>query len=506
MSKFIKGFLVALALGVSLVSAVFYFFEPASAQLAIFYPSTCLGGWKNAEKASGAPEVMDGLMSDYNDENSASVFNTNAQIFCGNFQGEIPADTLQKRIVVKFSWTEINDEQTGSSEESIETEMEENTEENIENLPPVEENTEEVPLEKESEVPVLPTEETLPEAPLEEIPAEIELTVFNFIVSTAHAQTIETDDTLVAPTSPETESVLEAELIMPDARLKVLYTADGQAWRLLGFVKELDNEVSFEMPADTFTTVEDLNKAQVAIHTVPNYDVPHTIYLDSIWLEVEYKKLSAESSTLEQPSTLTLDRLEVEGKTESEKASGDILTATGKILGESTEIITEKMPKEEAPAILEGNKEGDLVNFADGLIVNAVRAEVISNSDAQRAFRLTADNLEYIPADQLTAGWVSWALVPENVEINDFLAMRRYAFDHFFGFTNNPENVLIDDGQFIPDKPARVVIFSWKCKTKVCDSVDDIPALAFISQEAVNYHTAPINNGLTLTPYSSKPE
>ena len=235
MSKFIKGFLVALALGVSLVSAVFYFFEPASAQLAIFYPSTCLGGWKNAEKASGAPEVMDGLMSDYNDENSASVFNTNAQIFCGNFQGEIPADTLQKRIVVKFSWTEINDEQTGSSEESIETEMEENTEENIENLPPVEENTEEVPLEKESEVPVLPTEETLPEAPLEEIPAEIELTVFNFIVSTAHAQTIETDDTLVAPTSPETESVLEAELIMPDARLKVLYTADGQAFRLFGF-------------------------------------------------------------------------------------------------------------------------------------------------------------------------------------------------------------------------------------------------------------------------------
>lgn len=81
-----------------------YASRQAGAQTAVFYSSSCLGGWKNVNKAAGAPDIVSGEHAEYSDDNSASVYNTNAEIYCGGFGGEIPDDALKKKVVVRFSW------------------------------------------------------------------------------------------------------------------------------------------------------------------------------------------------------------------------------------------------------------------------------------------------------------------------------------------------------------------------------------------------------------------
>ncbi len=252
------------------------------------------------EKAMGMPEVENGMVAEYNDSNSASLSNTTSQIFCGGFKGEIPKDALQKKIVVKFSWAEKN---TNSSQNEPDTNSESET----------------IPLEGEvlsgevePEPEVLPAEdvpqEILPEEedsgtelvepePEASEPTEPEPTILNLITKTAHAETLYLDGDV------------------PDGRLEVFYTIDGENWQSLGFVPDVNNGVSFEMPTGIFTTVEDLEKVQIAIHTMPTFDNIHTIYLDSVWLEVEYENLNAESAkgiTSFKIFVLPQDRLEKE--------------------------------------------------------------------------------------------------------------------------------------------------------------------------------------------------
>lgn len=71
---------------------------------AVLYPRTCLGGWKDPANASGLPDVIDNDPAKYSHANSASVSDTLADLFCGDFSGEIPKDTKPTAIVVKFSW------------------------------------------------------------------------------------------------------------------------------------------------------------------------------------------------------------------------------------------------------------------------------------------------------------------------------------------------------------------------------------------------------------------
>ena len=95
----------------------------------------------------------------------------------------------------------------------------------------------------------------------------------------------------------------------------MFYTVNGQNWKLLGFVQDIHNGVSFEMPTGVFTTVEDLEKVQIAIRTLPTYDDVDTIFLDSVWLEVEYENLYAGASkgiTNFKIFVLPQDRLEKE--------------------------------------------------------------------------------------------------------------------------------------------------------------------------------------------------
>ncbi len=319
----------------------------ANAQISSFYPASCLGGWKNTDKAVGAPDVTDGDANNYNDSNSASISNAVGQIFCGEFTGEIPIDAFQKKIILKFSWATPGEPVI--AEESDAPESEENISESEEEIAP--EIPEEIPITEETPEPVadepaVMEQEVLPteEEPAEELPASEEVSFLNkLFFSRVHAQEVDASEENSTETTEEIsaeningttseipeDTTLETETTTTAALLKVLYTLDGSNWSTIGYVSDITNDVSFEMPMDIFTTITDLERVQIAIHTLPTFDDMPTIYLDSVWLEVEYESLPIEAdlnednlNVLEEQPALALggftDEQTIESKDETD--------------------------------------------------------------------------------------------------------------------------------------------------------------------------------------------
>lgn len=76
----------------------------AQSEVAIFHPSACLGGWMEIDKATGPPETASGAI--FSNANSAILpENTVADMFCGEFKGEIPEDTQPKVLVLRVAWS-----------------------------------------------------------------------------------------------------------------------------------------------------------------------------------------------------------------------------------------------------------------------------------------------------------------------------------------------------------------------------------------------------------------
>lgn len=267
----------------------------ADAQISSFYPTSCLGGWKNTGKAEDVPDVTAQGDKEYNETNSASISNSVAQIFCGGFKGKIPADSFQKKIVLKFSWaikgapftrTILNTQGAANASDSIlvedvkddtsssngEAPLETETEENLPTESPVLEEetvTPEIDIEPTKEEEMAPISEPV----LEPAPAEETSFIYKLFFAKANA-----------------EEIVPEEIVPSDAILEVLYTLDGDNWKTIGYVSNITNDVSFKMPMDIFTTIADLERVQIGIRTLPTYDDVPTIYLDSVWLDVEYQK------------------------------------------------------------------------------------------------------------------------------------------------------------------------------------------------------------------------
>ena len=305
------------------------------ANVAHFYPANCLGGWKDVDRIAGQPEVRDDNNAVYSEENSASISNSNAQVFCGGFAGELPATAKHQKVTLNFSWyigDDINPHERVDNKEEPQMEVisETPTVSPQEQVEPSEEilPESEVPTEATPE-PEIPKEEPASK-PVEEAPAAeavdepTALNLFKNFFTIAHAQEEVSEPALVVEEIvtvseeevqvPEPESVpepkpTEEELIprpQPDltspkepeaviesnpsegAYFEVLYTLNGQDWHTLGFISRIANDVQIEMPIDLFATVEDLHKVQIALHTVERFDSVPKIYLDSMWLEVTY--------------------------------------------------------------------------------------------------------------------------------------------------------------------------------------------------------------------------
>lgn len=308
--------------------------KKVSAQMVSFYSNSCLGGWKNTQKAIGAPDIRDLSDGKYTDENSASIDNAVTQIYCGGFKGVLPEDTIQKKIELKFSWAteEQNNNRKEKEQEDLELKSSEDaavstaeatsTKESgslidaIINIiaPPVEtyiapteemapgQQAPEAPTEQPKEEPTSPEVNIVPPAPdvqeasaPEPAPAAGDQSFIDRLFSKAYAQELvgaETVDTPLASSSATSTLVVDET---PKAIFEVRFTLDGVTWKSLGYVFSVNNQVSFDIPLDSIANASDLEKMQVAVETVSTYDLVPKIYLDSMWIEVEYQNLGEET-------------------------------------------------------------------------------------------------------------------------------------------------------------------------------------------------------------------
>lgn len=114
-----RNWLVFLPLFVVFVFFIIYF-NQAKTETAFFYPESCLGGWQNPQLAQGRSEISDSGF--YNDSNSAVLFNSLAEIYCGSFMGEIPEGSSPEKAILRLGLFVKPHEFTASSTEELDPE------------------------------------------------------------------------------------------------------------------------------------------------------------------------------------------------------------------------------------------------------------------------------------------------------------------------------------------------------------------------------------------------
>lgn len=93
------------------------------AEVAVFYPTACLGGWNNPRNAEG--EIQTSSADDdaqYTDLNSAVLpLATNADIYCGNFVGTIEQNTKPTKMIVSLAWVKKSEIETAEQMQAMPT-------------------------------------------------------------------------------------------------------------------------------------------------------------------------------------------------------------------------------------------------------------------------------------------------------------------------------------------------------------------------------------------------
>jgi hypothetical protein len=329
---------------ITVVVCLFFYVDLVTktrADAAIFYPTTCLGGWKNAALAEGKPDITS-ADTPFSLKNSAFSSNDSvSQIFCGGFQGNIIENTEVKKIIIHFSWaqTDIDPVEvipatiTGSNFASSTNDIISNPnaigsqfilqpEGSIGSPTPTssDHTTNKVKLENPSIEPeILPVmvpkvENITPQPATKPVPATGSVTSFlNLVTEKVYADgeniLSATDTSLTAPgslasstidiatTSDISNSKQEALLIQSNTDtsdepfLKIQYTIDGTNWKILGTVTRNNFAgKSFELPVSDFASWADLSQLQISVERIATVNKSPHIYLDGMYLEIPYEK------------------------------------------------------------------------------------------------------------------------------------------------------------------------------------------------------------------------
>ncbi len=351
---------VALLMSIVVVALVLlHRVGPVSADVATFFPETCLGGWQNPQYAANTPNVVAGLAEEFTENNSATIVDTISQLFCGEFSGEIPENAIHKKVTLKFSWALASPESEATDTASTTPAFESSTSTNATNGSPdytgapaavsvpllsealatstetsvensiVEQvvvatstisdgDTVSAPSEADldsSEVPstaddmaesaepgspeFTSTTESAPAEPASAEPVPDVSFFQQYIFRSAHAQETESGQqeniNVVATPSADTASSTAATAstsvseIPAGSILEVRYTVDGEHWESLGYVSRLGPDVSFEIPVSVVNSIATLSNVQIALHTLSSIDTVPMIYVDAMWLDIEYE-------------------------------------------------------------------------------------------------------------------------------------------------------------------------------------------------------------------------
>ena len=311
----LKSLALWIIIGIIIVALIasFYAFT-AQANVYHLYASACLGGWENTHLATGLPQASkNGEAPVLAGDNSARLnAGTLARIYCGGFTGDILADTIPTKILARFSWAieyprlQIEEPPTPQAVPPINEDLmqevnallEEMVSETSISSPPQEYPTTQDVYESAVQEPKPQIEDPAPAPnPFEAIPRNEEQ-----VQVTEETET--QNESLQNELTPETPTTISAEEVstiistdapaneIPYGLLEVTYTLDGVEWKRLGFVRanEFHNKY-FEIPIEEASDWKDISKIQISVQGVPTLDsLAPTIYLDAIWLEVEYEK------------------------------------------------------------------------------------------------------------------------------------------------------------------------------------------------------------------------
>lgn len=246
------------------------------ADVSYFYSPLCLGGWKFSNNVEGEPQLPPGADTfDFNSTNSAVLNNSNAQIFCGKFtsNNQPPENITGMRLRLSLGIITQPQEVPATDFESgntLDAPPEQPQTFIIVPLPEevlVPSEIEKFESTRESEPVESPVSEPLPveqPQPSQE-PTETESSLWNFFIPSAYAQS--------GSGSPEDI-------------LQITYSQDGETWYNLGVVNKNNWQgQGFELPGHL---INELGNLQISISPLFNLDGKDTVYLDSMWIEVEY--------------------------------------------------------------------------------------------------------------------------------------------------------------------------------------------------------------------------
>lgn len=317
-----------------------------------WYPQSCLGGWTNSANAAGAPELSPPAPADdFTADNSAILENSLSQIFCAEFSGEIPADSVPIAATLSISWSfktvsgpaavsQSDRPEDGSSgeadppETAPAAETASSTPEapptagpESQNAPTVNETPTEPPRVDEAPPAPEPAPETAPIVPAEPEPdpappaasepdpaadAGPAAWISHFVRQVFAQETPEPQEDAAAPqeivtdsatgnggseaitgaettAGAETASSSEEVAEEPEQRdiLEVRYSVDGENWQSLGMIGET-NWQNARFPVP-LTTWNDIKNLQITILSLPVSDVAPIVYLDGVVLTVDHQ-------------------------------------------------------------------------------------------------------------------------------------------------------------------------------------------------------------------------
>ncbi|MEK7650593.1 MAG: hypothetical protein AAB364_01840 [Patescibacteria group bacterium] len=326
---------IVLSCGFIVFAAANFLGLESRAGIAKFYPATCLGGWESPERASGAPDELSAVLKP----------DTLAEIFCGEFKGEIPDDSEPKNFQLKLTWqlkylsrdrvttattSLIGDDFAEQAGIILDTPTDADSPVELTISDDLNATSTATSTTPESELPTTPAdspnsdlpdpitpenspnqenqqtpENTTPEVitPPEAAPSptdasqpasenvsppvsESPTSWWRGLINIAWATTTVAENI----SSPQIASeVLAAgeQIAAENQDLEVLYTLDSQTWQTLGKVGESNwREASFTLP---ITNWSDLSKLQISIKRLSTLDEPPRIELDSLELAVFYE-------------------------------------------------------------------------------------------------------------------------------------------------------------------------------------------------------------------------
>lgn len=341
---------------VSVVFFSLYKLPFAKADIEIFYPQNCLGGWQNPQAVAGKPDTsIDYNPQEFTESNSAVLKNTTAQLYCGGFEGKIPEKTIPTKIILRPVWSIEDGSIVRPTGDSVQTVLPEVDPASVEtqplesqdlNVDPETQPDEVVPSVESPNISPINEEEPLSffntpiayaqeseQAPIitEPEPAQAEIKSTEVIsieqqevVPSEANQDIIIPETVLISDSEAIKSEEQGELkeleveskesepveLVPVSEpvVRISYTLDGVNWNMIGEVNRTNwREQSFEIPLVGWS---DLVKFQVSIESLITIDTPSIIYLDAISLEVSYAEFKGNKNS--DIKNLHIDKLDNE--------------------------------------------------------------------------------------------------------------------------------------------------------------------------------------------------